>query len=51
VAGPEGRLSGAGPWDPPLTGKKASHTSGGPFRKSSEAFVRARVTTLVVTSG
>jgi hypothetical protein len=34
LAGQEGQLSGAGPWDPPLTGKGASHTSGhsgGPF--------------------
>ena len=29
MAGPEDRLSGAGTWDPPLTGKGASRTSCG----------------------
>jgi hypothetical protein len=38
VAGPEDRLSGTGIWDPPLTGKGASRTSGG--RSEADGGVR-----------
>jgi hypothetical protein len=42
VAGPEDRLSGVGTWDPPLTGKGASRTSGGRLEVSMASDVASQ---------